>query len=84
MEVKIVSPHEAKPALDMVQAVAVASWVILFQADRWYPVEHVAIAWNEQEPIGLATLAPTNEMGEGGPHIIGIWVHPATAVRVLV
>lgn len=76
MEVKIVSPREAKPALDVVQVVATVSWVILFQADRWYPVEHVAIAYEQEKPIGLATLAPTDDMGEEGPHIIGIWVHP--------
>lgn len=48
---------------------------ILFGGDRWLVVACVALALDDQDqPIGLATLAPTDELGGGGPHIIGVWV----------
>lgn len=58
--------HEATPSV-----------VILFGGERWYRVERVALLDDEQgQRVGVATLAPTNELGGGGPHIIGVWVAP--------
>ncbi len=68
----------SQAALSLVEQEAMASWVILFGGDRWHSVQVVAIALDEQgQPVGLASLAPTDEMGEGGPQIIGVWVRPS-------
>lgn len=59
--------------------IAPLSWVMLLEGDRWRPVECCAVAFSEEEngdPVGIATLAPTNELGNGGPCIIGVWVVP--------
>lgn len=51
---------------------------ILFAGDRWQHVAHVARAVSDQAlSVGMATLAPCDEMGAGGPHIIGVYVLPA-------
>jgi GNAT superfamily N-acetyltransferase len=77
---KIVLCHPTDPlvesALSLVEEIAQLSWVILFGGDRWSPVEVVAVAMEEEQPVGMATLAPHDEMGTGGPHIIGVWVCP--------
>ncbi len=65
-----------KSALSFVEEAAQLSWVILFGGDRWSPVEVVAVAVEEEQPVGLATLAPHDEIGRGGPQIIGVWVCP--------
>jgi hypothetical protein len=49
---------------------------VLFMADRWRYVDRVVVAAMEGQDVGLATLAPSNDMGQGGPHIIGVWVRP--------
>lgn len=48
----------------------------LFEWDNWIPVEHVALAFDEQGSLAMGTLAPTNEMGAPVPTIIGVWVLP--------
>jgi predicted GNAT family acetyltransferase len=54
------------------------AWVTLFGGDRWTYVERVAIVRNDaQQIIAIATLAPCNEEGQGGPQIIGVWVERA-------
>lgn len=49
----------------------------LFGGDRWSCVRDVALALDGGQPVGIATLAPTDELGGNGPHIIGVWVDPA-------
>lgn len=51
--------------------------VTLFGGDRWSCVRDVALALDRTQPVGIATLAPTDELGNNGPHIIGVWVDPA-------
>ncbi len=77
-DIVIVEPGHplAQQALHLVQNEAMLSWVILFGGDRWHCVEHVAVAMQDNEPVGMATLSPHDEMSAGGPHVIGIWVHP--------
>ena len=56
--------------------------MILFSGNAWSCVEWVALAFapfshEKQEiqiPVGIATLAPTDEGKEGGAHIIGVYV----------
>lgn len=51
------------------------SFVVLFGGDRWSLVERVALALSDEgQIVGMATLAPTDEEGKGGPNIIGCWV----------
>lgn len=58
------------------------SAAVLFGGDRWLVVERVAIALDDAAmPIGIATLAPTDEVGGDGPHIIGVWVDLAQRRR---
>ena len=52
------------------------TYVVLFGGDRWRPVEWCVVAARDGVPVGLASLARTDEMGAGGPHIIGCWVDP--------
>lgn len=64
-------------ALDAMCAQAMRTKILLFGGDRWRPVEFVAVAQTATGfPVGLASLSPTDEMGEGGPQIIGVWVTP--------
>lgn len=79
MIISVVAPNSdiARAALKLIEEVAQLSFVILFGGDRWQYVEAVAVAQggdSGEDIIGLASLAPTDEMGEGGPQIIGIWV----------
>ena len=65
-------------ALALVEQEAQTTWILLFGGDRWQYVQIVAVATDSDgQSVGLATLAPTDEMGEGGPQIIGVWVAPA-------
>lgn len=58
-----------------------AAAAILFGGDRWWVVEHAAVALVPDpvgpRVVGLATLAPTDEIGAGGPHVIGVFVSPS-------
>jgi GNAT superfamily N-acetyltransferase len=47
---------------------------LLFGGDRWGCVVYVALAARAGRDVGIATLAPTNEDGDDGPNIIGVWV----------
>lgn len=64
----------AQQALHSIARKSQICWVILFSGERWSHVEWVAVARDDKSIIGLASLAPTNEMGKFGPHIIGVWV----------
>jgi GNAT superfamily N-acetyltransferase len=75
-------PHLlVEAALAQVEQVSPVAWVILFGGDRWYPVEYVALAVEQESPVGIATLAPADELDKNGPQIIGIWVHPVQRRR---
>ncbi len=81
-DIRIVSPHD-ELARQMVSALASdtdprrrALAGILFGGDRWACVTNCAVAMLDRRPIGLATLSPTDECGQGGPHLIGVWVAP--------
>lgn len=64
-------------AKDIVQNIAIASWVLLFEGERWYHIERVAIALEDNGHIvGLASLEQPCEYNENTPEIIGVWVHP--------
>ncbi len=68
----------ATQAKQLVFEHAVASWAILFDGERWYHVERVAVALQDGNPVGMASLCPHGELNEPGegPQIIGVWVHP--------
>lgn len=68
---------------EVVFQLASISWVICFEADRWLYVESVVLAQSRADGrnVGMATIAPCNEAGEGGPEIIGVWVHPYVRKR---
>lgn len=63
-------------AKEKVMTQAMLSWVLLFEGDRWRYVERVAVAMRDDEPIGIASLAPCDEEGNNGPQVIGVWVAP--------
>jgi RimJ/RimL family protein N-acetyltransferase len=78
--IRVCAPTDtvALQVLDLVEQEAQTTWIILFGGDRWQYVQLVAVALDgEGQPVGLASLAPTDEMGEGGPQIIGVWVRPS-------
>lgn len=50
---------------------------MLFGGDRWRCVRDVALALDGQQPSGIATLAPRDELGGSGAHIIGVWGDPS-------
>lgn len=71
-------PH-AVVAKKIVENIAIPSWVILFEGERWIHVERVAIALvDEDSIIGIASLSPHGEYNDlnEAPSIIGVWVHP--------
>ncbi|HEU4324486.1 MAG TPA: hypothetical protein VFS21_15195 [Roseiflexaceae bacterium] len=45
-----------------------------FGGDRLTSTAYFAVALEAGVPVGLASLAPTDEEGQGGPHIIAVWV----------
>jgi GNAT superfamily N-acetyltransferase len=49
-------------------------FVFLFGGERWYLVEKVGVLYQDKVPVAVASLCPTDEMGQGEPHIIGIYV----------
>jgi GNAT superfamily N-acetyltransferase len=65
---------KVKEILDVVRAESRFDYAMLFAGDRWYPVEWVALYLLNSIPVGVATLAPTDEMAQGDPHIIGGYV----------
>ena len=78
MQIKIIERGDplVESALALVEREAMLSWVILFGGDRWHYVEYVAVAMQDDYPVGLATLAPTDEEGGNGQNLIGLWVAP--------
>lgn len=67
----------------------VASWVhslqltkpstsiaLLLSGDRWSCVGDVVLATEESEILGIATIAPQGEMGDGNPTIVAIYILP--------
>ena len=64
----------AERARQEVMRVAPLAGAILFGGDRWAVAMVCAIAMQGDALHGLATLAPTDELGRGGPHVIGVWV----------
>ncbi len=57
-----------------------AQGVVLFEGGRWYDVEAVALLEVFNHAAGMATLAPTNELGAGGPHLIALWIDPEISI----
>jgi hypothetical protein len=78
IEIVALSDERIRPFLDKVRDQATLSYVCLFVGDRIFYVQRVALALDvaTAEVIGVGTLAPTDEMGSGGPTIIGVWVVP--------
>lgn len=80
MRIEILTPDAARvrELLDDMRAMPAQLRVqaLLFGGDRWACVEVCALALRDQQAVGLATLAPTDEVGAGGPQIIGVWVRP--------
>jgi GNAT superfamily N-acetyltransferase len=69
----------ARTVKQMIFERAVQSWVILFEGERWYHIERVAVAVDtDGNPVGMSSLCPHGELNdpEEGPLIIGVWVHP--------
>lgn len=68
---------------EAVLQLAPISWVICFEADRWRYVEAVVLAHakTDERVVGMATIAPCDEMGKGDPEVIGVWVHPSARKR---
>lgn len=63
----------------IVERAALPSWAILFEGERWYNVERVAIALVDEDSIvGVASLSPHGEFDDPkeAPSIIGVWTHP--------
>jgi len=84
IQIRIVDPTDPAVAaiLDQMAATAPLSLGILFGGDRWRVVTVCAVARvPDGTPVGLATLAPTDEQGGGGPHLIGAWVAPAVRAQ---
>lgn len=64
-------------AKDIMRNIAIQSCVLLFEGERWYHIERVAIALEDDEHIvGLASLEQPNEYNDNTPDIVGVWVHP--------
>jgi GNAT superfamily N-acetyltransferase len=79
MQIKVVERNDplVQRAKALIEREAMLSWVLLFEGDRWHYVECCAVALNDEgQPVGLASLSPTDEMGAGGPNVIGLWVSP--------
>lgn len=50
------------------------SFTFLFSDPLWGHIEWVALAWEQGQLVGMASLAPWDADGEGGPKIVGAWV----------
>lgn len=81
MEIVVVDHSDSRlmPFIwQMMESEFTPSFVILFGGDRWSCIEDVALAVVDGDQIiGIATIAPTDEMGHDGPSIIGCRVHPS-------
>lgn len=62
--------------LDRLQRDDPLASMMMFSGDRWRHVTACACATVRDTVVGLATLAPCDELGSGGPHIIGVYVMP--------
>jgi len=72
------APHTRVAALrEAMRRQSPLALALLFGGDRWQHVAVCAVATAGGEDVGMASLAPCDEGGQGGPHIIGVWVHPA-------
>lgn len=65
---KTVNISEINPPLNVAGAV-------LFGGDRRACCDEAIISCDANRQIGIATISPTGESGEG-PAIVGLWVHP--------
>ena len=74
--VATVGPADAE-VLQLLDRMPAISRAILFSGDRWSPVEVVAVLRANKLAVGLASLAPVDEMGGDQPTIIGLWIDPA-------
>ena len=64
-------------AKNIVENIALTSWVLLFEGERWYHIERAAIALEDNEHIvGLASLEQPCEYNNNTPDIVGVWVAP--------
>lgn len=63
-------------AQQAIGSVLMPSRAVLFGGDRLLCVAHVFVASIGSQFTGLATLAPSDEMGEDVPSIIALWVRP--------
>lgn len=64
-------------AKNIVENIAIQSWVLLFEGERWYYIERVAIALEDNDSIvGLASLEQPCEYNDNMPDIVGVWVIP--------
>jgi GNAT superfamily N-acetyltransferase len=65
-------------AKQLVRNTAIQSWVLLFEGERWYHIERVAIAHNGDENVivGIASLEEPHEYNNNTPDIIGVWTVP--------
>lgn len=54
------------------------NYLIFFDGDRRSSVRFVSLAISDdyRSAFGVATLAPTDELGCYGPHIMGVWIRP--------
>lgn len=70
--------HKEEPEvtefLSLVREESPFNYAMLFAGDRWYLVEWVALFKVNGQPVGVATLSPTDEMAQNGPHVIGGYV----------
>jgi hypothetical protein len=80
MDYQILDPHDpiVERMLRVMRKNAPQSYQILFMGDSWLHVELVGVYTYTptSAPFGIASLAPTDELGQGGPHIIGLWINP--------
>lgn len=54
-----------------------------FSGDRLDLSEYAAVVSLADQTVGMATLGPTDEMGTGGPTILGVWIEYRPEVSVL-
>ncbi len=76
--IEVLSPYHRRAQALHVRLLAEVplTAALLFGGDRWGCVVYVALAARAGRDVGIATLAPTNEDGDDGPNIIGVWVEP--------
>ncbi|MGB9755168.1 GNAT family N-acetyltransferase [Roseiflexus castenholzii] len=78
--VLLTSPDDLRfsNTLDAIRRSDFLSSLVLFEGERRSCVRFVSLGVSDDycSVFGVATLAPTDELGCHGPHIMGVWVHP--------